>query len=109
MNQRLHSWSFGKFRELLTYKAQLAGIQVALQNEKDTSKTCPKCGKKHKPHSRLYKCRSCGFKFDRDGVGAINIRSKYLGCLGVPVVGVMATPLGVRYRPHLQCSSMSPA
>lgn len=39
----------------------------------------------------------------------INIRSKYLGCLGVPVVGVMATPLGVRFRPHLQCSSESQA
>ncbi|MBV9387104.1 MAG: transposase [Chroococcidiopsidaceae cyanobacterium CP_BM_ER_R8_30] len=107
MNQRLHSWSFGKFRELLSYKAKILGMQVVLQNEKDTTKTCPGCGKKHKPKGRLYKCRSCGFKFDRDGVGAINIRSKYLGCLGVPVVGVMATPVGVRYRPHLQCSSMS--
>lgn len=108
MNQRLHGWSFGKFRELLTYKAQLLGMQVVLQNERDTSKTCPKCGAKHKPQGRLYSCRSCGFKFDRDGVGAINIRSKYLGCLGVPVVGAMMSPFGVRYHPHLQCSSLSP-
>lgn len=119
MNQRLHSWSFGKFRELLTYKAQLVGMQVVLQNERDTSKTCPKCGAKHKPQGRLYNCRSCGFKFDRDGAcelfgrlppesfaasGAINIRSKYLGCLGVPVVGLMASPVGIRFQPHLQCS-----
>lgn len=109
MNQRLHGWSFGEFRELLTYKAQLVGMEVVLQNERDTSKTCPKCGAKHKPQGRLYNCRSCGFKFDRDGVGAINIRSKYLGCLGVPVVGVMMSPFGVRYHPHLQCSSLSPA
>jgi putative transposase len=34
MNQRLHSWSFGKFRELLTYKAQLLGLEVVLQDER---------------------------------------------------------------------------
>lgn len=109
MNQRLHSWSFGKFRELLTYKAQLLGMEVVLQDERNTSKTCPKCGAKHKPQGRLYKCRSCGFKFDRDGVGAINIRSKYLGCLGVPVVGehLWRPPVGVRWHPHINCSSLS--
>lgn len=110
MNQRLHGWSFGKFRELLTYKAQLVGMEVVLQNERHTSKTCPKCGAKHKPQGRLYSCRSCGFKFDRDGVGAINIRSKYLGCLGVPVVGELwQPPFGVRWNPHIKCSSLSPA
>lgn len=107
MNQRLHSWSFGKFRELLTYKAQLLGMKVVLQNERDTSKTCPKCGAKHKPKGRTYKCGSCGFNFDRDGVGAINIRSKYLGCLGVPVVGELwQPPFGVRFHPHIKCSSL---
>lgn len=108
MNQRLHSWSFGKFRELLTYKAQLLGMEVVLQDERNTSKTCPKCGAKHQPQGRLYSCRSCGFKFDRDGVGAINIRSKYLGCLGVPVVGELwQPPFGVRWNPHIKCSSLS--
>ncbi len=103
-NQKLHSWSFGKFRFLLTYKAQRAGMKVALQDERHTSKTCPKCGNKHKPSGRLYKCKKCDFTFDRDGIGAINIRRKYLGCFDIPVVGDMATPIGVRYRPHLQCS-----
>ena len=36
MNQRLHGWSFGKFPELLTYKAELVGMKVVLQNERDT-------------------------------------------------------------------------
>ena len=104
MNQKLHSWSFGKFRFMLTYKAQRAGMRVALQDEQHTSKTCPRCGNRHKPSGRFYKCKKCGFTFDRDGVGAINIRRKYLGCFDIPVVGDMATPTGVRYRPHLQCS-----
>ena len=104
-NQKLHSWSFGKFRFMLTYKAQRVGMKVVLQDEKYTSQTCPHCGKRHKPKNRTYKCK-CGFEFDRDGVGAINIRAKYLGNFGSPVVGVlMASPIGVRFRPHLQCSS----
>jgi len=40
----------------------------------------------------------CGFSWHRDGVGAINIRQKYLGC--GPVVGAMAPPIGMRFRPH---------
>lgn len=105
-NQKLHSWSFGKFRFMLTYKAQRTGMKVALQDERHTSKTCPKCGNRHKPSGRLYKCNKCGFTFDRDGVGAINITRKYLGCFDIPVVGDMATPIGVRYRPHLHCSHL---
>lgn len=101
-NQKLHSWSFGRFRWLLSYKAERMGIEVVLQNEAYTSQTCPTCGKRHKPSGREYVC-SCGFRFDRDGVGAINIRRKYLGCMDTPVVGLMASPAGVRFRPHLQC------
>jgi len=38
-------------------------------------------------------------------VGAINIRAKYLGA--APVVGVMASPTGLRFKPHAKCSSLS--
>ena len=103
VNQKLHSWSFGRFRWLLSYKVEQMGMEVVLQNEAYTSQTCPACGKRHKPKGREYKC-VCGFRFDRDGVGAINIRRKYLGCMDIPVVGLMASPSGVRFRPHIHCS-----
>jgi len=48
-------------------------------------------------------CSKCGFVYHRDGVGAINIRGKYLG--ESQVVGAMASPVGVRYKPHMQCRS----
>ncbi|CCQ94407.1 hypothetical protein CULT_1880004 [[Clostridium] ultunense Esp] len=50
----------------------------------------------------MYKCK-CGFLYHRDAVEAINIRQKYLG--DVPIVGAMAPPIGVRYQPHMRCSS----
>ena len=100
--QKLHQWAFGKIAELITYKAKALGIQVKVIDESYTSQTCPKCGNRKKPNTRNYTC-TCGFKYHRDGVGAINIREKYLGHFGVPVVADMDTqtmkmtpPLGFR-------------
>jgi putative transposase len=101
-NQKLHQWSHGQVRHLLTYKAQRRGMAVALQDEHHTSRTCPVCGhvRKSKPQGRVFRCtnKRCRFLWHRDGVGAVNIRQKYLGC--GPVVGVMAPPTGMRFRPH---------
>lgn len=102
-NQKLHQWVFGEVRHMLTCKAVRLGMKVELINEAYTSQTCPSCGKRHKPKNRNYRCRHCGFEFHRDGVGSINIRRKYLGD-STPVVGLMASPVGVRFRPHLQRS-----
>ena len=101
-NQKLHQWSHGHVRHLLTYKAERHGMAVALQEESYTSKTCPVCGhrRKSKPQGRVFRCtnKKCRFTWHRDGVGACNIRRKYLD-LG-PVVGAMAPPIGMRFRPH---------
>ena len=102
-NQKIHQMLHGQTRQMLTYKAERLGMKVELQDERYTSQTCPVCSKQHKPKNRFYKC-SCGFQFHRDAVGSLNIRRKYLGCMNLPVVGVMASPIGVRFRPHLQCS-----
>lgn len=101
-NQKLHQWSHGSVRHKLTYKAERRGMEVALQEESYTSRTCPKCGhrRKSKVAGRVFACTNklCGFVFHRDGVGAANIRQKYLGC--GPVVGPMARPIGMRYTPR---------
>ena len=101
-NQKLHQWAFGKVTQLISYKAKALGIKVVLINEAYTSQTCPACGQKHKPTNRNYICK-CGFTYHRDGVGAINIRQKYLGCLGSPVVATMASPVGL--RAEVRCCS----
>ena len=71
-NQKLHQWSFGSVRHKLTYKAERAGMEVALQDEHDTSKTCPACGhrRKSKPQGRVFHCtnKPCGFTWHRDYV-----------------------------------------
>lgn len=98
-NQKLHQMHHGAARHYITYKAQRLGIDVVLQEERYTSQTCPACACRKKPNGREYRCK-CGFAYHRDGVGALNIRAKYLGDFGSPVVGVMAPPTGLRFRPH---------
>ncbi|MGL5965058.1 MAG: zinc ribbon domain-containing protein, partial [Fusobacteriaceae bacterium] len=40
-----------------------------------STQECPCCKTRYKPSSRYYSCRNalCNFKYDRDGIGAINI------------------------------------
>lgn len=102
-NQKLHQWSAGHTRHLLTYKAERQGMNVVLQEERDTSRTCPACGhrKKSSPTGRNWHCQKCGYRGHRDGVGAMNIRYKHRGEFGVRhVVGAMAPPTGIRFWPH---------
>ncbi|WP_041425813.1 RNA-guided endonuclease InsQ/TnpB family protein [Pseudothermotoga hypogea] len=88
-NQKVHQWCFRKMVDMITYKAQLLGIQV-----------CPVCGSKNHAVGRNYECKSCGFRYHRDGVGAINIWQRYLG-KKFQVVAGLAPVRGVRFKPHL--------
>src|SRR3989442_897394 len=101
-NQKIHQWSHGSVRHKLTYKAERLGMVVELQDERYTSRTCPCCGhkRKSKPNGRMFNCtnKKCKLQYHRDGVGAINIRRKYLD--HGPVVGGMAPPIGMRFVPH---------
>jgi putative transposase len=111
MNQRLHQWSYGEFARMIEYKAKLAGITVERVDEAYTSQECPQCGHRKKPSGRDYTCSECNFHGHRDGVGAANIRRKYVGQeptgSKTRIPGVMASPSGVRFHSHLQCSSRS--
>jgi putative transposase len=102
-NQKIHQWSHGTTRHMLTYKAERLGMNVALQEERYTSKTCPACGHRRKSavQGRLFRCPTCQWTYHRDGVGSINIWAKYQGVFGSPlVVGRMARPTGMRYFSH---------
>jgi putative transposase len=109
-NQRLHQWSAGHIRHLLTYKAERRGMAVVLQDERYTSRTCPACGqrKKSSPQGRNFVCVQCGYRGHRDGVGAMNIRFKHRGEFGNRhVVGAMAPPTGIRFWPHARVARES--
>ena len=76
--QKISQWAFYQQRQYLEYKCDEVGIEIVLEPEHGTSKTCPKCGNKHKPTGRNYNCQACNLKMHRDVVGACNIRTKHL-------------------------------
>ena len=103
-NQKIHQWAYARLQSMICYKAELAGLKIKFASEAYTSQTCPQCGNRKKTTNRNYHCNHCGFEYHRDGVGAINLWNKVSGYLLHPVVGAMASPIGVRFDWHL-CKS----
>lgn len=103
-NQKIHQWMYGKLLKMLEEKTKIVGIKLVYVSEAYTSKTCPVCGKQNIVKDRRYKCE-CGFEYHRDGVGAINIFKRYRG--ESHVVGVLTSPVGVRFSPHLRSHGVS--
>jgi len=68
-------------------KAELAGMGVALVDERGTSSTCPQCSTKvAKPKGRVFACNRCGHGEHRDVVGARNIAARGGGSTSAPAL-----------------------
>ena len=67
--------SWNRFIQLLSYKAESAGLSVVRVDAKNTSKECSNCGNiQEMPLSeRTYICNRCGMQKDRDINASINI------------------------------------
>jgi len=80
----------GGLREYIEYKCKRVGITFVMVSEKGTSKTCPKCGnegklfnnyrleKEDNKFGRVFYCPKCGYRADRDYVGALNLVYNFL-------------------------------
>jgi putative transposase len=84
------------------YKFENIGGAFNETPEPYTSRACPICGTHNETKTRDYKCRSCNFSFDRDGVGCINIwklgKNVSFGRSILDVVGRLTRPIGYKYN-----------
>jgi len=73
--QSIYNASWNRFIQLLSYKAESAGLKVIEVDPRNTSKTCSNCGNlMEMPLSkRIYNCNQCGLRLDRDINASINI------------------------------------
>jgi ribosomal protein L37E len=55
------------------HKSKWLGIKVIKVNERNTSKTCHRCGNKGLRVGSLFKCLKCGYSCNADYNGAMNI------------------------------------
>ena len=94
--QKISTWTHGRMRQLISYKAAAAGMAVVLVDEAYSSQTCPNpaCNHRHKPTGRVYRCPVCGLRAHRDAVGAVNLLSRHLH----GVVGQVHPPPDIKHR-----------
>jgi putative transposase len=73
-----HDAGWGQFLQILSIKAERAGLLAIAVNPNGTSQNCSGCGTKvpKELKDRLHACPECGLTLDRDQNAAINI--KYL-------------------------------
>lgn len=106
-NQAIQQSPEQKLREYLTYKFEQVGGAVATVSERYSTQECPCCKTRYKPSSRYYTCRNqeCKFKWDRDGVGSMNIWlwNQSIVSKFRDVVGFLTKPRGWKYHSQLPC------
>jgi IS605 OrfB family transposase len=89
-NLRLRQWRRTHLVRVLQDKAELAGIRVALVDERGSSSTCPQCRLRvPKPRGRNFCCPHCGFRGHRDLVGARNIAATHGGGGVTSITGML--------------------
>jgi len=86
---KLTMFAYRKLQESIISKAIEFNVPIMFVNPKKTSSTCPRCKSKIRYIGRFGICNKCGFKADRDVIGAMNIWLKtlkaYAGVLGSPL------------------------
>ena len=76
--QSIYNASWNRFIQMLSYKAESAGMKVIKVDARNTSKECSNCGNiREMPLSeRTYICSRCGMRLDRDINASINILNR---------------------------------
>jgi putative transposase len=84
-----NDWGVYGFVQMLIYKCLRSGKVLYIISERDTSKTCSRCGHKQAMPlwKRMYRCPNCGLVMDRDDNSAINLYQRFVAGL----------------RPHTSC------
>jgi len=82
---RLTMFAYRKLQEAIMSKAVELNVPVVFVDPRSTSSTCPRCGSKIGYIGRLGVCPRCGFRAERDVIGAMNIWLRVLEAYaGVP-------------------------
>ena len=76
-----NNWAYAQLETFLRYKCALRGIPIIVVSAAFTSQDCSRCGERHKPNGKVYRCGSCGQTSHRDVNAAFNI-ARRVSCIG---------------------------
>jgi putative transposase len=89
-NRKLNNgFPYHRLSQFIEYKARWLGIKVIKVSERNTSKTCHRCGHIGLRAGSLFKCPKCGYTCNADYNGAINILKRAMGYM--PIAGAALT------------------
>lgn len=77
-----NQWAFAQLETFLRYKCALSGVPVIEVDPAYTSQDCSRCGSRHKPDGKVFRCGSCGRTAHRDVNAAFNIARRGLAGIG---------------------------
>jgi len=76
---KMTGWAFAQLRFFVEYKAQLAGVSLALVDPRHTSQECSLCGHSARANRRsqaCFSCQHCGYPTHADFNAAQNIKQR---------------------------------
>jgi putative transposase len=81
MAKSTHDAGWGTFLQILSIKAERAGLMTIAVNPNGTTQDCSSCGQKVPKNirDRWHSCPHCGCELDRDHNAAINIKHRAVG------------------------------
>jgi len=85
--RKQHSWGFYQLRQLVEYKAAIAGVPVVYIDPAYTSQECSVChhiSRSNRPTRDQFACVRCGFSGPADTVAARNIAARV--AVNLPIV-----------------------
>lgn len=71
-NRKVSSLPYRKIQGFIEYKMAWLGYRVHYMSARNTSRTCPRCGRLSKTNGQVFAC-TCGYKADRHLTACINI------------------------------------
>jgi putative transposase len=87
-NRKLNNgFPFYRLSQFIEYKAKWLGIKVIEISERNTSRTCHKCGSIGLRVGSIFKCPKCGYSCNADYNGAVNILKRGYGYMPYPGAG----------------------
>jgi putative transposase len=84
-----NGFPYHRLSKFIEYKARWLGIKVIKVSERNTSKTCHRCGHIGLRVGSLFKCPKCGYTCNADCNGAMNILKRAMGYM--PMAGAALT------------------
>jgi putative transposase len=78
LNREMLARGFGRFKTMLAYKCERAGIPFLLVNPAFTSQNCPQChhcAPENRENQAAFRCVACGLEGNADWIAATNIKA----------------------------------